>query len=304
LARLGLMSSSHVGFNNEASRMLLDFLTRWLRPKRSKLPERSVRDLTGLLDPLAASALHLTHTFGPSRSHLGGQPRLPEHVVWPQKDGKPLDFIARLSIAELRAVHPIEWLPPSGALLFFYSLKSDAWGFDPKDRGKFAVLHVPDLPEALPHTIANHPAPPIREQNVAIRLISTWPTGYERPSLAHLDLTDQEHEELSSLTEAVFRGEPKHQVCGYPSPVQGDHMELECQLVTNGLYCGNQKGYRDPRAKALEAGAANWRLLLQFDTDDRLDIMWGDGGTLYFWVEEQRSRVGDFSNAWVIQQCH
>lgn len=80
-------------------------------------------------------------------------------------------------------------------------------------------------------------------------------------------------------------------------------MELECQLVTNGPFCGDQTGYRDPRARELEVGAANWRLLLQFASDDELGAMWGDSGTLYFWVEEHRSRVGDFSNAWVIQQC-
>jgi len=284
--------------------MAFDFIARWLRQRRPSLPEAPVRDLTGLIDPLAVPALHLVHSREPSRSHLGGEPRLPQNVVWPQKDGKPLDFIARLSIAELRAIHPIEWLPHSGALLFFYSIEGDAWGFDPKDRGKFAVLHVPDLPEAVPYKIARDPATPIREQNVAIRLVSTYPSYERAPGLESLDLTDQEFDELSNMTEAMFRGEPKHQVAGYPSPVQGDLMELECQLVTNGVYCGNEKGYQGPRVKELEAGVANWRLLLQFDTDDGLDIMWGDAGTLYFWVEEQRSRVGDFSNAWVVQQCH
>jgi uncharacterized protein YwqG len=159
------------------------------------------------------------------------------------------------------------------------------------------------LSEAAPYETARDSATPIREQNVAIRLVSTYPSYERTPGLEGLDLTDQELEELSNMTEAMFRGEPKHQVAGYPSPVQGDRMELECQLVTNGVYCGNENGYRDPRAKEFEAGAANWRLLLQFDTDDELDIMWGDSGTLYFWVEEQKSRVGDFSNAWVVQQC-
>ena len=283
--------------------MAFDLITRWLRQRRSSLPEAPVRDLTSLLNPLAAPALHLVHSRESSRSHLGGEPRLPQNVAWPQNDGKPLDFIARLSIAELRAMHPIEWLPQSGALLFFYSIAGDAWGFDPKDRGKFAVLHVPDLSEAVPCKIARDPATPIREQNVAIRLVSTYPSDERTPGLESLELTDQELEDLSNMTEAMFRGEPKHQVAGYPSPVQGDGMELECQLVTNGVYCGNAKSHRDPRAKELEAGAANWRLLLQFDTDDGLDIMWGDSGTLYFWVEEQKSRVGDFSNAWIVQQC-
>jgi uncharacterized protein YwqG len=54
---------------------------------------------------------------------------------------------------------------------------------------------------------------------------------------------------------------------------------------------------------ALESGASNWRLLLQLDTDDDLGVMWGDCGTLYYWVEEQASRSGHFSNVWLILQC-
>ena len=248
--------------------------------------------------------MHLVHSIAASRSYLGGEPRLPQDVEWPQKDGKPLDFIARLSISEIRTAQPIDWLPSSGALLFFYSIEHQPWGFDPRNRGEFAVLHVPDLPEALPCAIQREPSASIHSRNVDVRSIATYPTSYERVAqLQNFQLSDNEHEALSDMAEAQFRGEPKHQVAGYPACVQGDHMELECQLVTNGLYCGDEKGYRDPRSKELEAGATNWRLLLQFDSDDKLGVMWGDCGTLYFWVEEHRSRVGDFSNAWVIQQC-
>lgn len=284
--------------------MLPDLINRLLGRNRSRQPDTPARDLASLLGPVIAPAVHLVHSMAPSRSYLGGEPRLPENVGWPQKDGKPLDFIARISISDIRTAQPIEWLPSSGALLFFYSIERQPWGFDPRNRGEFAVLHVPDLPEALPCAIRPDPLASIQPRNVAARHIVTYPASLERfVESRNLQLTDEEYEALSELADREFRGEPKHQVAGYPAPVQGDHMELECQLVTNGLYCGNEKGYRDPRAKELEAGAANWRLLLQFDSDDELGVMWGDCGTLYFWVEEHRSRAGDFSNVWVIQQC-
>ena len=44
-----------------------------------------------------------------------------------------------------------------------------------------------------------------------------------------------------------------HRLLGHPDPVQGD-MQVECQLVTNGLHCGDSTGYQDPRAKELRAG--------------------------------------------------
>jgi uncharacterized protein YwqG len=81
-------------------------------------------------------------------------------------------------------------------------------------------------------------------------------------------------------------------------------MRLECQLVTNGIYCGNSSGYRDPRAKVLEPGATDWRLLLQLDSDDRVGWMWGDVGRVYFWAIQQDIAACDFDKSWAILQCH
>jgi len=31
--------------------------------------------------------------------------------------------------------------------------------------------------------------------------------------------------------------------------------------------------------------------------------MWGDGGTIYYWVEADAARTGQFDNTWLILQC-
>ena len=102
---------------------------------------------------------------------------------------------------------------------------------------------------------------------------------------------------------AVYGDGPCHQVDGFPSPIQGDEMELECQLVSNGIYCGDSSGYESAEAAALRGGASDWRLLLQVDSDDDLKMMWGDGGVLYFWIREADARAGRFENTWVVLQC-
>ena len=94
---------------------------------------------------------------------------------------------------------------------------------------------------------------------------------------------------------------PAHQMGGYPHPVQGDDMELECHLASNGIYVGSSEGYASDAAKQLESGRADWRLLLQIDSDDA--VIWGDVGKLYFWIREQDARAGDFSAAWLVLQC-
>jgi hypothetical protein len=100
--------------------------------------------------------------------------------------------------------------------------------------------------------------------------------------------------ELAKLAKICVRAlstpQPEHRVLGWPRVIQNE-MELECQLVTNGLYTGNATGYKDSRRKELEPGAADWTLLLQIDSDDNTQMMWGDAGMLYVWIRRQGPRL-------------
>ena len=267
----------------------------------SQLP---VRDVAALTAPYAVPAVHVQLSDATSRSHAGGQPNLPEDTEWPTRNGVPLNFLARISLAEVQDAVRIDWLPTSGALLFFYDLKRQTWGFDPADRGSWAVLHVEDLDDAqtasLGQSTDGGEIPFHSFRFVPFRSLPSW----ERNSIRALNLSNAESDALLEIADSAFGGRPKHQIGGFPTPVQGDDMELEAQLVSNGLYCGNGTGYKDPRAAELQRGAANWRLLFQFDSDDDLDVMWGDLGTLFFWVTEAHAREGDFRRAWLVQQCH
>jgi uncharacterized protein YwqG len=263
------------------------------------MPMRNVEDLAR---PLATPGVHVIKRDAPSRSHLGGLPSLPAGARWPERRGARLGFLARLSLAELQLASPIEWLPSSGALLFFYDLEQQPWGFDPGDRGGWIVHHVPDLasPGGGKPTIATDDVV-VPHRFVGFRRVPTLPV--DRDAVRALELSDEEADAYHAARDAPFHGMPQHQVGGFPAPVQGDDMELECQLVSHGLYCGDSRGYADPRASALAPGAADWRLLFQLDSDDELDLMWGDSGMIYFWVREQEARAGDFSGAWLVLQC-
>jgi uncharacterized protein YwqG len=54
----------------------------------------------------------------------------------------------------------------------------------------------------------------------------------------------------------------------------------------------------------LEKGAQDWILLLQVDSDDDAQMMWGDAGMLYFWIRRQDLAQAAFGKAWCILQCH
>jgi uncharacterized protein YwqG len=273
--------------------------------KPSRAEPEPMRDIAALMAPLRVPAVHLVIQAAPSRSYFGGEPRLPGDVAWPQHDGVRLPFLARLSLAEVHATAAVPWLPSSGALLFFYDTAQQPWGFDPDDRGKFAVLHVPDLPASMAPSEAGavRDAAAPNPRGIGMRRIDVLPST-DRDAVESLNLHDGELDAFWDLADAPFDGRPRHLVSGLPEPVQGDGMELECQLASHGINCGEQSGHRHPRAAELRPGASHWRLLMQVDSDDELGVMWGDGGKLYFWVEESAARAGDFSNAWVILQCH
>lgn len=278
---------------------------RQLFTRKPAPPPPPMRDIDALTRSQALPAVQVFTSTEPSRSYIRGDPALPDESQWPAKNGKRLDFLARLSLAEIHAAHTVDWLPREGALVFFYDLSEQVWGFDPEDRGSFAVLHVPDLTSTRTDDKLRleRPRNVIPRRMVAFRRILSRPS-WERGDFGLLNLTEKEWDALAEIQETEFGGAAYHQIAGYPDPVQGDHMELECQLVTHGLYCGDSRGFRDPRARQLESGAANWKLLFQMDSDDELDLMWGDVGRLYFWIEESRARAADFSNVWLISQCH
>jgi uncharacterized protein YwqG len=270
---------------------------RWFgRPQDDTLP----RDVARLASPLAVPAVHVVKTTAPSRSHFGGVPNLPAGIAWPERAGERLAFLSRLSLPELHRAYPIDWLPADGALLFFYDVDGQPWGFDPKDRGGWAVLHVPDLPDPLSPVGERTGVP---HHNAAFRRVDVLPS-FDRKVVADLKLSSKESDLYADLSDAVFAGQPQHQAGGYPSIIQGDEMEQEAQLASHGVYCGDGRYDTDSRVPSLAPGAANWRLLLQFDSDDALDLMWGDGGRLYFWVEADAALQRRFENTWLILQCH
>lgn len=111
--------------------------------------DKPVRDLVAAVSPLVVPALRMRVSKTPTRSHIGGDPNLPADTPWPERNGRRLALLARVSLSEIQQAQRLTWLPPDGALLFFYDVDEQRWGFDPKDRGGAAVLHVPDLPAPL-----------------------------------------------------------------------------------------------------------------------------------------------------------
>ncbi len=224
-------------------------------------------------------ALHLKEAALRTFNKLGGRPHLPEGVAWPTAPGgHPMSFLAQFDLAEMVRFKLAPEMPDHGRLYFFYDTENMVWGFDPENAGHWRVIYSEEPPGA--------PMSPPTEE--------LW--------------NFQEKQVEFDLFES-FRGifndneDFDHQIMGYAQPIQGDDMEEECQLASNGLYCGDSSGYHDPRARELAPGIDDWLLLLQLDSDDDTRMMWSDMGMLYFWIRKQDLAARRFDKVWMILQC-
>ncbi|MBX9803739.1 MAG: DUF1963 domain-containing protein [Caulobacteraceae bacterium] len=272
------------------------------RAARAQDTAAATQAVIAALQPLAMRAVVLEPANRPTVCRLGGSPRLPASTAWPDRKGRPLSFIAELDLAALRTVGGPDWLPASGFLHLFFDTAEEPWGFDPADRDGWKVI-MTDAPAARP---LPHP-PGLSRDRVFTAVALAGRSALTYPTTERLDLPPDvgaafDFEAVQTFMDTELGDGPRHQVGGFPGPIQGDAMELEAQLASNGVYMGGPDSYSDDRIAALEPGAADWRLLLQIDSDDAAGIMWGDTGTLYVWVREQDARMGDFSRVWMIIQ--
>lgn len=258
------------------------------------------------IKPLLRPKINLTLTpsdesiFDIAKSKIGGQPHLPNGQEWPKNElGKSLSFIGQLNCEEVLNYDKSELLPKHGILSFFYCADQETWGFDPKDRQRFKVLFFDNVNELIkrefPSDLESHS---IFKPNLLTFASSLSIPTWQEDSIYGLI----QDEDSDNYCEASSGSD--NQIFGYANCVQGT-MELECQLVTNGLYCGDSTGYEDPKRNELENGKNDWILLLQIDSEeDKTGMMWGDSGRIYFWIKKQDLLNKDFDKTWCILQCY
>lgn len=224
---------------------------------------------------------------------LGGSPHVPAGFEWPVWDGHgPLSFIAAL---DLDAVHrsglPVDIeLPSSGRLLAFYfdgsfdNFEGIVGTWDKESLAGARLIHLTDdrakcAPVAAPEGVITYRAKPLTGRTVLTT--PSWEQPILRRAFGALDAEYREWLDhpvnADAFTEAIWErhsGQPRHQLGGWAEPAQGP---VEFEVAEAALSAPFEHGDEVHTAEALL-----WTLLLQIDTDDELDMMWGDVGTLYW----------------------
>jgi len=278
------------------------------------------------LQPLSRNTIRLyqkatdENSIAIGQTKIGGRPDLPTEINWliesyivektekkflffnskkEETVTKPLSFIAQINLSETASFDKENLLPKTGLLYFFYSAEQEVWGFDHKDKNKFKVIYWNGDFTELKRT--EFPSD-LSEYSCFKPCLVDIKSEVSLPSYGHEVYDEFADGEDDKFWEEVYNDGNLNKLLGYSDNIQGD-MELECELVTNGLYCGDPSGYNDPRAKELEPNAKNWRLLLQIDSNEENEMMWGDCGRLYFWIKKDDLLNRKFEKSWFSLQC-
>jgi hypothetical protein len=89
---------------------------------------------------------------------------------------------------------------------------------------------------------------------------------------------------------------PMHRMLGWAQRVQVDP-RLTCEMVASGV-----RSFTDPRVAECEERVGDWVLLLQIDSDEELEVIWGVIGRAYFLIRRDDLRGRAFDRALVERQ--
>jgi uncharacterized protein YwqG len=223
-------------------------------------------------------------------SKVGGQPYLPKGQTWPTaSDGRELFFLAQLNFAEM--LPNLSGPFPTTGIVQFFILDDDLYGMDFDDgenQDTFRVLYHPQVVqdesvlqtkssmlrdfEELPH----HPdeSYPLKfsleEEVVAI-------TDYRFDQIFGADFFRQFGEkEWDVMDEFGKAVRPQgHKIGGYAYFTQDDPRRADDPML----------------------------LLFQLDSDELMDLMWGDMGVGHFFIREKDLAAQDFSRVLYDWDC-
>lgn len=255
-------------------------------------------------------------------SHFGGAPDVPDNFIWPVFETdtfddetvkpRPLSFIAQFNCQELAAYDTEGLLPKTGVLSFFYETYSQRWGFDPKDNGCARVYWFKDVKELSKGTFPEALEDYLRFPAIGI--------GFEaKRSLPQYEdfasafLSQEEYvkswDDFDKVIEQYY-GIPEEacsKLLGWADILQNS-MTCECELVSRGYYLGDT--YKDiPKEEisyAEKHSYDEWRLLFQLDSveNDDFELMFGDCGSIYFYIRKEDLLAGNYDRVWLILQCY
>lgn len=239
--------------------------------------------------PFVRARAEASRVTRPWDSKVGGAPYLPKGEPWPcAPDGKELFFLAQINFAQMPRLAPF----PEKGIIGFYIHDDDLYGMD-FDNGEnqdyFRVLFFPETTE-----------------NESV--LQSGPASfrdYEDLLPHHPDecypLSFSLEEGIAPITDFRFYEKMGADFFRQFGEQEWDVMaEYEKSMRATGHRIGGYAYFTqdDPRSKDNPM-----LLLLQLDSDEKMDLMWGDMGVGHFFIREQDLAARNFSGVLYDWDC-
>ncbi len=228
-------------------------------------------------------------------SKFAGTPYLPIGYEYPKdSNGEPMRLLAQINFEEMPR---IEYFPSKGVLQFYISPKDDFYGADfdkPTNQKNFKVIYIPEV---------------IKDDSQIINDFSFisnskddyFPIGAEGKLIYNIDyvpvgIRDFQFEKIFNKSAFDFFDE------------NVNNGEVSLDWYENKYSCAGHRigGYafftqNDPR----EYDSKDYDvLLLQIDSDDELEIIWGDVGVANFFIKLEDLMKMDFTKVLYNWDCY
>ena len=265
--------------------------------KPFQLPEKMAR-YRGQFEQSARDFLKLDTRKGKTgryESKLAGDPYFPKSEQYPvDSQGKPMKLLAQINFSEMPR---LENFPESGILLFFISVSDDVYGLnfdDPCEQSSFCIKYFENVIENEDELVDDFSFVKLEDElafPIGCESSLTPDTGSELVSASDFQFERYAgkgawtfFEQFGDQEETVFEeysemyGGFSHKIGGYAAFTQDDPREGD---------------YPDHTV-----------LLLQIDSDENIDAMWGDVGIANFFIRPDDLKNKDFSNVLYNWDCH
>lgn len=210
-------------------------------------------------------------------SKFGGRPDLPPDLDWPTHDGDGvsfhgLAFLGQFNLAELRASPVARELPATGVLSAFCLYRGDGDDWFPD--GTWRLFYFPDVSklerrEPPDELNAEGRFPSCRVEYAETLTVPKWDSPWAK-ELEALGIGEYG----GSFSDTYFELAPGSHILGHPSPIQNDFL-----------------------------GTKTVRHLLTIGPNDKTGWEFGDGGALYFILDEKDLKAGAFDKVRMDMDC-
>jgi uncharacterized protein YwqG len=227
------------------------------------------------------------------QSKFGGLPYLPKGCDYPKgTEGNPLFLLAQINFEEFSC---LEGFPQSG-ILQFYIADDDFYGADwdaPTQQEGFRVVYFPTISQTENDLVTDFSFLP---EPSGLPFFGCSSLQFEK-KMAPVGITDYKFNEL--LGENFFE-----QFDNEEDETWDEYMD---KFPSEGHKIGGYAYFTqdDPRSYGKSETTVDKEiLLLQIDTDNVVDIMWGDSGVCNFFISRTDLENLDFSRVFYTWDCH